>query len=79
MQVFEMVFGIVLISCLASVLNHYMANKRAEREQHGQTAGDLQGRLSRIDELEQRVAVLERIVTDRKFDLKRQFEDLEAR
>jgi hypothetical protein len=34
--------------------------------------------LQRLDQLEERVRVLERIVTDERFDLKQQFKDLEA-
>jgi len=33
--------------------------------------------LARLNEVEERVRVLERIVTDERYDLKRQFEDLE--
>lgn len=33
--------------------------------------------LERLNQVEERVRVLERIVTDEKYDLKRQFEDLE--
>jgi len=33
--------------------------------------------LARLNEVEERVRVLERIMTDERYDLKRQFEDLE--
>jgi hypothetical protein len=71
MNVFEMVLGIVFFTCLAKVIISF-TRRRPTRDERM-----LEERLSRVEGLEQRVRVLERIVTDRRPDLRREFEDLE--
>lgn len=71
MNVFEMVLGIVIVTALARVIISF-ARRRPTRDDRV-----LEERLSRVEDLEQRVRVLERIVTDRRPDLRREFEDLE--
>jgi hypothetical protein len=51
-------------------------NNRAQAGAHEPGRAEL---LKRLEEVEERVRVLERIVTDEPFDLKQQFKDLEAR
>jgi hypothetical protein len=67
-NVFEMVVIIVIVSVLGSVLSGWL--------KHRNKAGT---RLDeqRLERLEERVRVLERIVTDSGYDLRRQFHDLE--
>jgi hypothetical protein len=66
-NVYEMVVVIVVVTSLAKVLSSWLKNRKAVRP-----ADD--GRLAR---LEDRVQVLERIVTDSGYELRRQFTDLE--
>ncbi len=75
-QVFEMVVLIVAISCAAGVLNNYLKNRGGGR-QAKELEGRLDDRMRQIDALEKRVQVLEKIVTDRNYDLKRELHDLE--
>ncbi len=75
-QVFEMVVLIVAISCAAGVLNNYLKNRGGGR-QAKELEGRLDERMRQIDSLEKRVQVLEKIVTDRNYDLKRELHDLE--
>ena len=71
MTVFEMVFGIVLVTTLAGLYSKHLKHKerRAERAGGGDAAaeddqsGDVKA--ARIAELEERIRVLERIVTDK--------------
>ena len=73
MVVFEMVFGIVLVCAIAGVMVTYITRDK----KHSEEAHRLQERyLSRIDDLEERIRVLEKIVTDKRFDLKRQIDSL---
>lgn len=76
MGVFEMVVAIVAVSCGAGVLNNWLKTRnkvgRAELDQA------LDERLQQLDKLEQRMRVLERIVTDRKYNLKEELHDLES-
>ena len=73
MNVFHMVIWIVAIVSVASVLEKYL-KVRARKE--GDAASLNQESLARIDELEERIQVLERIVTESKVDLRKQINDL---
>lgn len=70
MSVFEMVVIIVFISVVGSMFSAWLKHKR--REQERSPADD-----ERIARLEERVRILERIVTDSGYELRRQFHDLE--
>jgi hypothetical protein len=65
---------IVLIACVTGVVMHYISekNKNADRED-GSAIDEMLGQLEAI---EARVRVLERIITENKFDLKREIERL---
>ena len=70
--VFLMVVLIVLISCAAGVAQKYIKL----RQQELQTKTD-DGLREELQEVKERVAVLEEIVTDRKFNLSEEIADLE--
>lgn len=67
MNVFEMIALVVIVTSAASVLSSWLKHRRA-------AAPDEDGRLAKLEE---RVKVLESIVTDSGYDLRRQFRDLE--
>ena len=71
MNPFEFVIAIICIVFLFKLLDTWVKHKLSAR----QPAGDGET-LQRLLELEERVRVLERIVTDERFDLKREFRDL---
>lgn len=74
MNVFTMVVWIVTIAMIAKVLTaRYEARKASGQVLDEQT----REKLERLDELERRVQVLEAIVTDRNYDLRRQIDDLD--
>jgi len=77
MNPFEMVLGIVLIGCVTGVIRRYLRVLHA-RELRGGDQGAVEGRLAKLETLEERVRTLEAIVTDRGYDLKREFENLRA-
>jgi hypothetical protein len=62
---------IVAIACATGVLSEYFKSRSA-REKRGLS----EDALSQIDVLEERIRVLERIVTENRFDLKREIERL---
>lgn len=66
---------IVLIACVTGVAMHYITekNKRPEKDDD---AGALDETLAQLEAIEERVRVLERIITENKFDLKREIERL---
>lgn len=70
--VFMMVVLIVLISCSAGVATRYIKFRQRELG----TQGDV-GVREELEEVRQRVEVLEKIVTDRKFRLSDEIADLE--
>lgn len=73
MNPFEMVVIIVIVSAIAGVIREHLKAKRSTGGIHQETLDDA---LDRIDDLEERVRVLERVVTDDGYDLKRQIDDL---
>lgn len=76
MNVYELVFAIVLVVTLGKVLERHFSS----RKQHGQNAEAdtrTQQRTQQVDDLEKRVQILERIVTDQGYELRQKFRDLE--
>lgn len=70
--VFTFVFLIVLVVMLSSVARSWIQqrNRGARSEQ------EVADTLAKIDRLEERIRVLERIVTENRFDLKKEIDDL---
>ena len=67
MNVFEMVIVIVFLVILSEMFAKWLKHRK-------QAAPDEDGRIARLEE---RVRVLERIVTDPGYEVRRQFRDLE--
>lgn len=74
MDVFEFVLAVVCVALGAGIINNFIKVK-AHRERSDESGADY-----RVDlqALEDRVQVLEKIVTDRNYDLKQKFRDLES-
>ena len=72
MNVFHMVIWIVAIVSIASVLEKYLKN-RANEKKNSEVSDET---LQKMEALEERIRVLERIVTDNKFDLRKQIDEL---
>lgn len=74
MNPFEMVVIIVIVAIGGGIIREHLRAKRlAGGSAHRDTLDDA---LDRIEDLEERVRVLERVVTDDGYDLKRQIDDL---
>lgn len=73
MNTFEMVVLIVLISVVAGVVNNYI---KSRVDSAGAASEELAEKLARLELLEERVQTLERIVTNRDFELKEKFRNL---
>ena len=71
MNPFDMAAFIVLVVCITKVLTSFTRRKPAQDDRM------LDQRLRRVESLEERVRVLEQIVTDRRYDLKREIDELE--
>ncbi len=72
MNVFHMVIWIVAIVSIASVLEKYL-KQRAKEKNNNEVSDDT---LQKVDALEERIQVLERIVTENKFDLRKEIDKL---
>lgn len=72
MNVFEFVLGILIIVFAYKAIETYLKS-RSERNTVSKDS-DLDADLHALEE---RIRVLERIVTDERYDLKRQFKDME--
>jgi methylphosphotriester-DNA--protein-cysteine methyltransferase len=76
MQVFEFVFAIIVVITIGRLLERHLAGRRRYQHDAGPTP-EQQARAQRVDDLEKRVQVLERIVTDQGYELRQKFRDLE--
>ena len=74
MDVFTFVIVIVVVGCAAGVLKDYLKNQRELASGEGKE--DL---LEELDRLRERVEVLEAIVTDEKYRLQKEIDQLERR
>ena len=63
---------IVAIGCATAVINNYFKTRDVRDEQ----GANLDETLSQLNALEERIKVLERIVTENKIDLKREIDSL---
>ena len=70
----SLVFVLVLVSIVmcASVMREYIRQRKKEPEVNE----DLQDTLTKIELLEERIQVLERIITENRFDLKSEIDSL---
>lgn len=79
MNMWTAIFGIVAVSCIAGAISSYFKARGRGLEEKERAA--LEGRLEQAERtargLEERVRTLERIVTDGRHDLKREFDSLE--
>lgn len=74
MDVFTFVIIVVIIGCGTGVLSEYFKTKRKSQEFKSDD-----GLLDELDSLRQRVEVLEAIVTDEKYHLRKEIDQLERR
>ena len=72
MQVFEMVVIIVAIYFIYKVISDLSKHKSV----HKADITDLDERLKKIENIEERIQVLEKIVTDKNYDLKDKIDSL---
>ena len=72
MHFFEFVIAIIAIVMGASVARSYLQHKSTKPE----IDAEMEETLAKIDVLEERIRVLERIVTENRFDLKKEIDNL---
>ena len=72
---FEFVIVIVIVGSVTKPLMAWMRNKESRRSSDESANGNV-ALIQRLEQLEERVKVLERIVTDDRYELKQQFKDL---
>ena len=72
MDVFTFVIVVVIVGCATGIISDYLKTKRETAS--GEVDGDV---YEELDRLRERVEVLERIVTDEKYNLKKELDQLE--
>ncbi len=79
MQITQLIFAIVLIVGIVGgiTVNNYLKLIRENQGHLGALERELGARLEKLEKLEKRIVVLEQIVTDKHYDLDKQFRDLE--
>jgi hypothetical protein len=75
MHVFEFVLAIVAIVLIFKLIRTVIVHKSMAPRHDDPVNTEL---LERLNQVEERVRVLERIVTDERYELKQQFKDLGA-
>ena len=75
MDVFTFVIIVVIIGCGTGVLTEYFKTKRKA----GENSGGDEELLAELESLRARIEVLEAIVTDEKYHLKKEIDQLERR
>lgn len=70
----SLVFVLLLVGIVmtASVMRSYLHQRKKEPEENP----ELEETLAKIDMLEERIRVLERIITENRFDLKKEIDSL---
>ena len=76
MNAFEFVLTIILLSFVYKLIAAWMRSRELSRSNDESANANAAQMQQRLDQLEERVQVLERIVTDDRFELKQQFKDL---
>jgi len=74
MNVYELVFAIVLVVTIGKAFESRFGSRR---RRHHEPDPEQQQNGQRVEELEKRIQVLERIVTDQGYELRQKFRDLE--
>jgi len=74
MNPFEFVITIIALFYGYKLISSWMRSREQSRSSSDESANA--GLVQRLEQLEERVRVLERIVTDDRFELKQQFKDL---
>lgn len=79
MQIIELLIVVVLVIGVVGgiTVNNYLKILRENQGQLRTLERDVGSRLTRLESLEERIAVLEKIVTDRRYELEREFRDLD--
>ncbi|MDH3646967.1 MAG: hypothetical protein OER80_09355 [Gammaproteobacteria bacterium] len=79
MVIAEIIFGIVFVICIVGGVlgSKYLQIQREQLRRDHSLGQEFGARLARLETLEKRVAVLEQIVTDKRYDLNEQFRNLE--
>jgi hypothetical protein len=72
MSGFTFAFLVITVVLLAKLIQVYLENRHRKNE----SEDDIERTLAKIDSLEERIQVLERIITESRFDLKRQIDGL---
>ncbi len=74
MDIYTMVVVIVAVTMVAGVMNHWIKSKHKKADPA--EMDDIHKRLNRLEKLEGRVMVLEKIVTDKKTKLADEIDNL---
>ena len=77
MHVFEMIAIIVVVCTIAGLIKHWL-DVRARNTQDRDVNAHAEEQRKQIAELKERVKILETIVTDGNYELKKQFRELEG-
>jgi hypothetical protein len=76
MNAFEFVIVIVILGFVYRLLLAWMRGREFRRNDESASSNAAAQMQQRLEQLEERVRVLERIVTDDRYELKQQFKDL---
>lgn len=75
MNPFEFVIIIIVLSMIGSAIRAHYRSKELRRSREAEQT-EARETLDRLSKLEERIRVLERIVTDDRYELRQRFKDL---
>ncbi|MBT8144940.1 MAG: hypothetical protein KJO55_09585 [Gammaproteobacteria bacterium] len=75
----QLMFAVIIVLGIlgAMAIQHYSKQQRYTRSELQGFESEFRERLQRLESLEERVAVLEKIVTDKRYDLDEQLRNLD--
>ena len=72
MHIFELILIIVIVTTCAGIVNNFIKFKTTNRE----TMDCMDERLKKLEDLEERIKILETIITDQNYDLDQKIKSL---
>ena len=72
MHFFELILGVVIVTTCAGILNNFMKFKTKNRE----SLDGMDDRIQKLEDLEERIKILETIITDQNYDLDQKIKSL---
>ena len=72
MNLYQAIFGIIMVMSIAGIINNFMKFKTTSRV----SIDGMDERIKKLEDLEERIKILETIITDQNYDLDQKIKSL---